>query len=195
MPIFIMATDEKFTESGFSGSNKKTRAMAIDKMNAINAKFIGLNSSTYATTGNNPYNDFNAISDGTGSKDGAGNPFNFTIASNGTGFSDAIVDAVIALTSNIQIDITAKAKHVQNDFVADTSKFVKSISPEVFPDVKPGQEVSFDVTFENDGVYKNDSYESKVFTAKINVLGDGAFLDSRDVVIVVPGADYVGGNQ
>jgi len=194
MPIFIMATDEKFVN--FTGTTVKSASAAIEKMNAINAKFIGLNSSTKAITANNPHNDFNAISEGTGSKDGDGNPFNFTIADNGTGFSDAIVDAVIALTSNIQIDITAKAKHVANDFnVADTSKFVKSISPESFPDVKPGQEVSFDITFENDDVYKNDSRDSKIFRAAISVLGDGAFLDTRDVVIVVPGADYAGGNQ
>lgn len=192
LPIFIMATDERFTESGFSGTTKKTTAMAIEKMNAINAKFIGIDSSGSSAVKSN----FNTVSNGTGSVNSSGNPFNFEIGSTGSGLSQSIVDAVVELTNNIQIDITAKAKHVPNDFnVADTSKFVKSISPEVFSDVKPGQEVSFDVTFENDDVYKNDSYESKVFTAKINVLGDGAFLDTRDVVIVVPGADYVGGNQ
>ena len=192
LPIFIMATDEKFTESSFTGSNKKTTAMAIEKMNAINAKFIGIDSS--GTSNKYAKADFEKISDGTDSKDASGNPFNFYINSNGTGFSQAIVDAVVELTSNIQIDITAKAKHVANDFgVEDTSKFVDSISPLSFPDVKPGQEVNFDVTFKND-FYKNESYESKVFTATISVLGDGAFLDTRDVIVVVPGIDYVGGN-
>ena len=71
---------------------------------------------------------------------------------------------------------------------------MKSVSPESFPNVKPGQEVTFDVTFENT-FYKNESYESKVFTATISVLGDGAFLDMRDVVIVVPGRDYTGENE
>jgi hypothetical protein len=46
--------------------------------------------------------------------------------------------------------------------------------------------VTFDVTFENT-IYENESYESKVFSAVINVLGDGSFLDSREVFIVVPG--------
>ena len=191
LPIFIMASDESFGDGSWKEwgeGSRKTRDMAIEKMNAINAKFIGLDSG-------GSMSDFNYISDGTGSNDGAGNRFNFSVNEDGTGFSQAIVDAVISLTNNIKIDITAKAKHVANDFgVEDTSKFVKSISPESFPDVKPGQEVTFDVTFEND-FYKNDSYESKVFTATISVLGDGAFLDTRDVVIVVPGIDYVGGNQ
>ena len=192
LPIFIMASDEHFVDTSWSYSwesgTKKSKSDAIAKMNAINAKFIGLDSG-------DAMNDFNAISDGTGSNDGAGNRFNFTVNSDGTGFSQAIVDAVVSLTNNIQIDITAKAKHVPNEYgVEDTSKFVKSISPEVFPDVKPGEEVKFDVTFKND-FYKNESYESKVFTATISVLGDGTFLDTRDVVVVVPGIDYVGGNQ
>ena len=132
------------------------------------------------------------MSDGTGSNDGAGNRFNFTVNADGTGFSQAIVDAVVSLTNNIQIDITTKVKHVPNEYgLEDTTKFIKSITPETFPDVKPGQQVTFDVTFENT-FYQNDSYESKVFTATISVLGDGAFLDMRDVVIVVPGRDYNG---
>ena len=191
LPIFIMASDEGFTDDDFCGwkdGSRKNRDMAIEKMNAINAKFIGLDSGSSMS-------DFNYISDGTGSNNGAGTRFNFSVNADGTGFSNAIVDAVIALTNNIQIDITTKVKHVPNEFgLEDTTKFVKSISPEIFPDVKPGQEVTFDVTFENN-FYQNESYESKVFTASISVLGDGAFLDMRDVVIVVPGRDYAGQNE
>ena len=188
LPIFIMASDESFADDdwcGWESGSRTTRDMAIEKMNAINAKFIGLDSGSSTS-------DFNYISDGTGSNDGAGNRFNFSVNADGTGFSNAIVDAVISLTNNIQIDITTKVKHVPNEYdLDDTTQFVKSITPETFPDVKPGEQVTFDVTFEND-FYKNDSYESKVFTATISVLGDGAFLDMRDVVIVVPGRDYNG---
>ena len=191
LPIFIMASDESFNDDDWcewKDGSRTTRDMAIAKMNAINAKFIGLDSGSST-------NDFNYISDGTGSNDGAGNRFNFKVNADGTGFSQAIVDAVVSLTNNIQIDITTKVKHVPNEFgLEDTTKFVKSISPEIFPNVKPGQEVNFDVTFEND-FYQNESYESKVFTASISVLGDGAFLDMRDVIIVVPGKDYNGHNE
>ena len=197
LPIFIMASDEKFGDGGFcewKDGSRTTREMAIEKMNAINAKFIGLNSSANATSGNNPYNDFNYISNGTGSTNASGTPFNFQLKDDGTDFSQAIVDAVVSLTNNIQIDITAKAKSVDNSEGVDTSKFVQSISPAVFQNVKPGQQVTFDVTFKND-FYKNDSYESKVFTASISVLGDGAFLDMRDVIVVVPGIDYTGNQE
>ena len=191
LPIFIMASDESFADDdwcGWESGSRTTRDMAIEKMNAINAKFIGLDSGSSTS-------DFNYISDGTGSNNGAGTRFNFTVNADGTGFSNAIVDAVIALTNNIQIDITTKVKHVPNEFVVeDTTKFIKSITPDVFPDVKPGEEVTFDVTFENT-FYQNESYESQVFTATISVLGDGAFLDTRDVVILVPGKDYTGENQ
>ena len=191
LPIFIMASDEDFADGdwcGWDSGSRTTRDMAIEKMNAINAKFIGLDSG-------NSTSDFNYISDGTGSNDGAGTRFNFKVNADGTGFSNAIVDAVIALTNNIQIDIATKVKHVPNEYgVEDTSKFVKLISPESFPDVKPGQQVTFDVTFENT-FYQNKTYDSQVFTATISVLGDGAFLDTRDVVIVVPGADYTGGDE
>ena len=190
LPIFIMASDESFGDGSWksweSGS-RTTRDMAIAKMNAINAKFIGLDSGSSMS-------DFNYISDGTGSNNGAGTRFNFSVKDDGTGFSQAIVDAVVSLTNNIQIDITAKAKSVDNPEGIDSSKFVKSISPEGFYNVKPGQQVTFDVTFEND-FYKNDSYESKVFTASISVLGDGAFLDMRDVIVVVPGIDYTGNQE
>ena len=186
LPIFIMASDESFADDdwcSWESGSRTTRDMAIAKMNAINAKFIGLDSGSSTS-------DFNYISDGTGSNDGAGTRFNFKVNADGSAFSDAIVDAVISLTNNIQIDITTNVKHVPNEYgLDDTTKFVKSVSPDSFPDVKPGQQVTFDVTFENN-FYENDSYESKVFTATISVLGDGAFLDTRDVVIVVPGKDY-----
>ncbi|HSW60646.1 MAG TPA: hypothetical protein VLJ60_07585, partial [bacterium] len=188
LPILIMSSDESFTDGSWDEWDKGSRKRISDvvaAMNTINAKFIGIDSGSST-------NDFNSISDGTGSKDTLGNRFNYKINADGTGFSQKIVDAVVALTENIQIDITTKAKHIDNVYgVTDTTKFIKSTSPETFPDVKPGQTVTFDVTFENT-IYENETYESKVFSAVINVLGDGSFLDSREVFIVVPGKDYTG---
>ncbi len=42
--------------------------------------------------------------------------------------------------------------------------------------------------FYND-FYEPDKVEATVFKAKINVLGDGALLDTREVIIIVPGSD------
>ena len=188
LPIMIMASDEAFDEGdagSWTAGTRKTTSIAIDAMNTINAKFIGLDSGG-ATS------DFNTVSDGTGSNDGSGTRFNYTIDADGNGMSSQIVDAVVELTNNIQLEITTKAKHIDNVYgVADTTQFITSITPNSFPDVKPGQNVTFEVTFEND-VIENDGYETMIFIANINVLGDGSFLDSRDVFIVVPGKDYTG---
>lgn len=188
LPIMIMASDESFDE-GAAGSwtsgTRKTTSIAIDAMNGINAKFIGIDSTSAMGS-------FNTVSDGTGSNDGAGTRFNYSINGDGSGMSTQIVDAVVELTNNIQLEITTKAKHIDNVYgVSDTTQFITSITPGNFPDVKPGQTVTFEVTFEND-VIENDGYETMIFIANINVLGDGSFLDSRDVFIVVPGKDYTG---
>jgi hypothetical protein len=164
-------------------------------MNDINAKFIGLDSG-------NAMNSFNEISVGTGSVDSSGNPFNYKISANGTGFSDQIVNAVKELTKGIKVDVTTDKTHVDNDYgVSDTTKFIQSISPDIFPDLQPGVEVTFDVTFRNwdegagDCIYKNESSETALFVATIDVLGDGALLDTRQVFIKVPGKDSSSGDN
>lgn len=196
LPILIMASDEKFYHLDdkekkweWQSGSEKTKDIVIAEMNKVNAKFIGIN-----TVGDSrdPQADYDYMAAGTGSVNALGQNFNQKLSSDGTGFSQKIVDAVVELTNNMQIDIATKVKHIDNTYgVTDTTKFIKSITPDGFPDVKPGQKVTFEVTFENT-IYENTSYETKVFIANINVLGDGSFLDSRDVFIVVPGKDYTG---
>ncbi len=202
LPIFIMMTDEKFDMHGLSWSSgsETKRSDAINSMNAIRAKFIGINSSTNSTGGNNPHNDFVAISNGTNSKDINGNHFNYKIKSDGSGMSEDIVKAVEELTMNIQIAVSTGKKHIPNIHgVVDTTQFIKSIVPVAvnpvggasidgleFKNVKPGATVTFDVTFQND-FYDNPDREAKLFQAEIEVYGDGSFLDERDVYIIVPG--------
>jgi len=188
LPIMIMASDEAFDEGdagSWTAGTRKTTSIAINAMNTINAKFIGIDSGSAMS-------DFNTVSDGTGSNNGAGTRFNYSINADGSGMSTQIVTAIVELTKNIQLEITTKAKHINNVYgVSDTTQFITSITPNSFPDVNPGQNVTFEVTFEND-VIENDSYETMIFIANINVLGNSSFLDSRDVFIVVPGKDYTG---
>jgi hypothetical protein len=202
LPILIMASDEYFDHDGDNGKHwtwnsgfEKRAAQVIPVMNDINAKFIGLDSG-------NAMNNFNEISVGTGSVDSSGNPFNYKISANGTGFSDQIVNAVKELTKGIKVDVTTDKTHVDNDYgVSDTTKFIQSISPDIFPDLQPGVEVTFDVTFRNwdegagDCIYKNESSETALFVATIDVLGDGALLDTRQVFIKVPGKDSSSGDN
>ena len=195
LPILIMASDENFDHDwDWKEGSEKRAAQVVPVMNAINAKFIGLDSG-------NAMGNFNEISIGTGSVDSvSGNPFNYTISADGTGFSSKIVDAVIELTKGIEVDVTIDKFHVDNVYgVTDTAQFIQSISPDGFPALQPGTEVTFDVTFQNwNGstcIYKNDSSETALFVATIDVLGDGALLDTRQVFIKVPGRDSSSGDN
>lgn len=106
------------------------------------------------------------------------------------------------LTSNIKLDVWTASESVANSESVDTSKFVKSLTPfssdpvnnydskdaTTFYAVNPGAKVNFEIKFHN-SVYEPDKVEATVFEAKINVLGDGALLDTRNVIIIVPGSD------
>ncbi|MFO7735080.1 MAG: hypothetical protein R6W70_02565, partial [bacterium] len=124
----------------------------------------------------------------------------YKIDSDGTGLSEEISDAVLDLTSNLKMDVYTEGKSVSNPQDIDTSLFIKSLTPvssepdgsyeskdlEKFYKVNPGAKVNFEIEFHNT-VYEPDKAEATVFRAKINVLGDGALLDTREVVILVPG--------
>jgi hypothetical protein len=193
MPIYIMCTDEAFISSPPGHS----RTEAIAAMNAIGAKFIGIDSGGGVSGG-----DFNAISAGTGSVNESNQPFNFQINSNGTGLTDTVVDAVIDLTQNIQLDVTTARESVSNMHSVDTTMFIKAIVPvtasplenisgmdtTTFYGVDPGTIVTFNVDFHND-FFEPETPESVLFRATIIVLGEGSQVDSRDVFIIVPGKD------
>ena len=217
LPIFLMATDEAFQgydmpnitdnyyTGGISGSwtsgKGHTLAEATAEMNDINAKFIGINSTGDAVSGA-PLADFTTISNDTNSKNNAGEPFHYTINSDGsgTGLDVMIAQGVTSLLNNLQMDVDTLKESVSNTPAIDTTQFIKAIVPEsaipsegitgmnttTFLNVKPGTEVNFNIDFYND-FYKPDTSEAQMFEAKINVMGEGAFLDTRDVYIIVPG--------
>ncbi len=186
LPIFILMTDEAFTlDFGLwkDGTAVTTLQKAIDAMNVINAKFIGLDSSGT----NAPAADYTDLSTKTGSVDKDGKNFNQIINTDGSGMSTEIVDSVLSLTQYIQLDVSTNKVHIPNTFgVADTTQFITSITPGQFPKVKPGEKVTFELTFQNT-IYDNTDPDSKLFTAKINVIGAGSILDSREVFVIVPG--------
>ncbi len=196
MPIFLMCSDESFDmgDFGFYTTPHK-HPEAVAAMNTIQAKFIGVDSGD-AT------DDFNIISGGTGSVDQNGNPFNYSINSDGTGLSQQIVDAVIALTKGLKIDVTTATEAPDHSLCNGQSatNFIKAITPKAadptdgaegmdpttFLKVKPGTTVTFEVDFHND-FCEPAGAQTQVFTAQIDVLGGGAFLDTREVLIIVPG--------
>ncbi len=234
LKIFIMITDEAFPEidvtgsgnCGISGSasdgcwdvNAKGALTedAINAMNGINAKFIGIDSgfscsdvdpNTYDCIGtyteqNAAKEDFQIVAEGTASLDGNGNPFLYHTASwDGSGMSDQIAEAVKQLTTYIEKDITTSAESDENCDGISAADFVASSKPDkadpvdgfqskddtTFYKVKPSTEVYFDIHFHND-FCKNASPDPVIYKARIRVLGEGAFLSSREVQIIVPGS-------
>jgi hypothetical protein len=203
LPIMIMITDEELQDYSGDCSGLHSKNDALAAMNAINAKFIGVDSGGGVATAQ-----FEEIADATGSVDSSGNGFKYEISSDGTGLSQQVVDAVVALAKGIQIDVNTILKSVPNPESIDTTQFVKAVVPNTadpadgfetkdtttFYKVKPGTKVIFDVTFENT-VYENLTSETKLFIANINVMGAGTLLDTREVFILVPGIIDQGGED
>jgi len=210
LPIIIMLSDEwfhdypgKYPDMFEWHTPYNTKQQAIHALNAINAKFIGIDSwhSGMNWTGS-PENDFKEISIATGSVDGiTGEPFFYSIDPDGSGLSDDIVDAVLQLSSNVKRDVWTEKESIENSYGIDSSLFIKSLTPvstvppnsylskdsAKFVQVHPGATVNFELLFHN-SIYEPVGPETAVFRAKINVLGDGALLDTRNVVIIVPGS-------
>jgi len=197
MPIFIMISDESFgdpTDFDWGSVTPHGMTAALTAMNAIGAKFIGVDSGA-------SMDDYNTISTSTGSVDGAGAGFNFAIDSDGTGMSEAIAAAVNDLTANVQLDVTTEKASVANALAVDTTQFIKGIVPEsanpttgidsmnatTFLGVDPGTLVTFTVDFYND-FFEPTGPEASMFEATIFVVDATAVLSSRQVYIIVPGA-------
>jgi hypothetical protein len=194
-----MCTDEEMQDYN-SSYGTHTPAQAYAAMNAKNAKFIGIDSG-----GGVVMSDYETISDNTGSVDGSGNGFNYEISSDGSGLSSQVVNAVVALTQNIKVDINTSRESVANPQGVNTANFITAIIPNytspanaydskdttTFHGVKPGTVVYFDVKAQNT-FWEPTTTESTLFKALIHVLGAGTLLDSREVFIIVPGKEDCG---
>lgn len=131
------------------------------------------------------------LGNASGSLGSSGSPYVFRGASNGTGLSSTIVDAIVDLANYSRMDVSARA-------VGDTEGFVESIVAETwttgsctgisgntFLQCLPGTDVRFRVTFHNDVVMPTTV--PQVFSFYIELVGDGtAVLTTVPVRIVVP---------
>ena len=227
MPIFIMITDEDFShipvgKQGFGDEYWDETAPghtiedAILAMNGINAKFIGIDSSFSCSQYDENYNcigtvekgnyaeeDYNTVAQGTASLDKNGDPFLYhTENADGSGMSDQIADAVVSLTTYVQMDVTTSTLSEEDCNGTNASEFVVESVPfeatppsgiasqdnTTFYQVEPGTMVSFDVYFKNDFCL-NNTQEPIVYEAVISVLGDGALLSSKKIQIIIPAGD------
>ncbi len=176
LKLFIMITDESFPVFGTRGTSDCTLQSdadgcfdatvkgytlkeAIEAMNNINAKFIGVDSgfacenygaaidpNTGLCAGDNTTNpptpakppielnaakeDFQKVAEGTGSLDKNGKAFLYHTANfDGSGMSDQIAEAVKELTTYIEKDITTKPLSDEECDGQSAAKFVKSSKP------------------------------------------------------------------
>ncbi len=216
MPIFIVITDEAFTTCylineapagqsciwSWANPEPHNPEEAIAAMNGIGAKFIGIDSG-FDDNGNpddQAKNDFNLYAQSTYSLDKDGNPFLYhTDSDNGTGIGGKIADAVISLTTWIDMDVTTGKMSDDNCYGASAADFIKSSKTitadpvngvdhwddKTFYSVTQGTDVTFDVRFYNDFcINNNDNYME--FKAQVTVLGNGSYLSSRLVTVIVP---------
>lgn len=198
MPVFVMASGKKFssltssTDDKFGewhAGEKKTKPKAVEKMNAIHAKFIGFSLSGESLN-TSPQNDFKYIAEGTGSQFVNGDNFNKLINADDTALSYQIAEAVKNLAGNIKLNVKAEFAHNDNVYgVENTAEFIKSVYPDSSNTqyIKTGTQASFDITFGNN-FYENTTSEQHAFVVTVKAVGEGIVLDSRDIRIVVPGS-------
>lgn len=176
---------------------------------ARRVKFIGVRSCSPSASGGegdycqDTYEDLRDIALATGSVDDAGDPFVYTISNNGSGLSEAVVQAVQRLANQSRMDITARATDNPTT-TFDERGFVQAINISNCPAARcvgtrsgalcgqclPGTEVGFDVVFHNSGMAPGGVARTsvpQVFDFTIELVGDGSYvLDSVPVRIVVP---------
>ena len=216
MPIFVVITDEDSddcipygsqttlsTSCMFDvGTKELSKDLAIAGMNGIGAKFIGIDS---GFDDNGKKTDqakdwFTGFAQATGSLDANGNPFLYhTENADGTGIGGNITDAIKQLTTWIDMDVTTGSISDEECNGVNAAEFVKSSKtiaadpPEgvegqtetTFKSVKQGTDVTFDVHFYNDFCVNTTNSFLK-FNAHATVLGNGSYLSSHLINVIVP---------
>ncbi len=204
IPIVIAFTDAP-SHNGSTGHNYDNGRLGFTApswgtmMTALNdrgVKFIGIRSDT----NDQAQTDLRNIGFGTGSVDGSGQPFYFSVPGNGSGLSRAVVDAVRDLADFARFDVTAVAYDNPATPGVDERDFVESITARAwgpgschsragnrFNGCLPGTNVDFDVVFRNDAVMP--ILTPQVFNFYIRVLlDDSTVAVEKPVRIVVPPA-------
>ncbi|HSW60798.1 MAG TPA: hypothetical protein VLJ60_08365, partial [bacterium] len=216
MPIYIYITDAQHADCGTSESPNCSWVAGMDvgptfddalkMMGAIGAKFIGIDT-WHELQGDgspadapDPIKDMEMMAQVTGSLDKNGKPFIYqTIDNEGNGMPTQIGQAIVDLTTFIDMDVTTGKMSDEQCSGTSAAEFIKSSktvkavpadgvddqTDEKFISVKQGTEVFFNVKFYND-FCENTTEEPLVFEALVTVLGNGSFLSSRIVTVIVP---------
>jgi hypothetical protein len=140
-----------------------------------------------------------ALGIATNSVDDLGNPYVQNIASDGTGLSVAVADAVYDLANNTRFDISLVGEDNPTTALVDETGFIDTITVNTCPAARcdpglvgneclgciPATDVGFSVTFHNDFVMP--TLTAQVFDFDLVLLADGTIELARvPVRIVVP---------
>ncbi len=217
VPVVVIVTDAisqnypGTTYSGVSGP-PPTYASAMAALSGLGARVVGISSG-----GTDVRSMLIAMSAATDTRDSSGSsdPFFFQVASNGTGLTTSVVDA-IENAAEVPIDVSARATDVVDpgetvDAVAAFVDYLETRTsaapgltcttgfttidrpgidgdsvPDTFQNVRPGQPVCFDIVPRMNTTVM-PTLDPQLFRARIDVLGDGFTpLDNRDVYFLVP---------
>jgi hypothetical protein len=213
IPIIVQTSDESFVEALSACSPPVSHEQVIEALNAISAKYIGVNSESSPHAGRA---DMEIIAEGTGSVAASGDPLVFDIPADGSGLGTQIVGAISTLSRNVPVDITAVLTDDPSDDI-DALVFIDHVEPDVdggvaVPD-DPGRICPADLTVTDvDGDTVPDTFssvlgsavcfdvylarnvtvppigEARVIGLTIDVVADGVtVLDSRNVILCIPG--------
>ncbi|MCS6798040.1 MAG: hypothetical protein NZ898_05875 [Myxococcota bacterium] len=204
IPIIILFTDAPYHNGPNTAYNYSASALGFTPpswatvVSALNARRVR----TIVVESSGGYADARAnardLCNATGSVDAAGNPYVFSISTDGSGLSSAVVTAVQALANATRYDVSARATDNPATMI-DERRFVQSITPvrwgpgsclgivgSTFRQCSPGTHVEFSIAFRNDFVMP--IAVPQVFNFFIEVLLDGTVQQQIPVRIVVPPA-------
>ncbi len=215
LPIVLLFTDAPMhngppgtTADAYVGiePTPHTWAQAIEALNAISAKVVGLYSGDPAYPDGRP--DLLATVEATGAVDLEGAPLFYDIGVDGALLTTSVIDGIDVLATNAALDVDAEAEaDPEAPFGVDTSCFVRAVTPtrwfgptgiendpeavertdlSTFFAVVPGTQLEFDATLQNVDCYAGGP-EAQAFLVTVVVRGNAvARLDERLVVVVVP---------
>jgi hypothetical protein len=199
---------DKSFDGGLAGcSPSPSHGDAIDALNLVGARYIGINTGAARP-------DMEAIANGTGTKDLTSTPLVFNTPADGSGLSGQVVTAIGALATRVLLEISVVVRDDPDDSV-DATMFIDSIRPnttggewapgvpcteglavedasgdtvaDTFTEVLPGTSICFDLTPRRNMTVVADPVEAQVFYADLDVMADGtAVLETMWVAFVVP---------
>lgn len=223
VPIILLVTDAMFHNGPEGGAPYSgivppppTYLEAVDALNAIGAKVIGISTAVFNLPGTDSQAELAALARDTSAVYADGAPIVFDSATEGAGLGARIAEAVAAVSHEVPLGITVRLRDDPGDDV-DATRFIERITastrggvedpshpgrvcpggltakdadgdgvPETFVGVTAGTPVCFDIEVRRNRHVVADA-QPQVYSALIDVLGDqNSVLSTRRVFFLVP---------